>query len=103
MPSHKTISPSLEKALNKALSLHGFNNITLAIEHYAIVGNDNNYYFNYAWSLEDFVKQSNALPDFLDKGEKWTNYCTSKNSKMKRAKEILDQIDSEEMKKDGWI
>lgn len=103
MPTHKAITPSMEKALNKALKLYGFNNITLAIEHYAIVGNDKNYFFNYAWDLETFVKQSNTLPDFLDKGEKWVNYCNSKNSKKQKANEILDLIDIEEMKKDGWI
>lgn len=103
MPCHKAITPNLEKALNKALSLYGYNDITLAIEHYAIVCNDSNYYFNYVWSLEDFVKQSNALPDFLDKGEKWINYCSSKSAKVKRANDILNQIDMEEMKNEGWI
>lgn len=103
MPSHKTMTPKLEKALTKALELYGFNSITLAIEHYARVGNDKNYYFKYTWNLEDFVKQSNALPEFLDDGKKWINYCNSNNGKKTKTNEILDLIDVEEMKKDGWI
>lgn len=96
MPSHKAITPGMEKAMNKALSLYGFNNITLAIERYAQIGNDDSYFFNYVWSLEDFLKQGNALPDFLDEGNKWINYINSKSGVKKQEQEILSNISDEE-------
>lgn len=103
MPTHKTITPALEKAINKALGLYGFNNITIAIEHYAMIGNDDSYYFNYVWTLEEFCKQSNALPEFLEDGSKWLNYINSKSGKKKQEQSILDTITIEDMRRDGWF
>jgi len=96
MPTHKAITPSMEKAINKALSLYGWNDITLAIERYAVIGNDESYYFNYVWTLEEFLKQSNALPEFLDNGSKWLNYCSSKSGIKKQEENILNSISDEE-------
>ena len=97
VPKHTKVTSSMEKAMQKALStsINGFNDVTTAIERYMIIGNDNNYYFNYVWTLEEFLKQSNAYPDFLDTGSKWLNYINSKSGKKRQEQEVLNTLNED--------
>jgi hypothetical protein len=62
----------------KAIKEYGLNEILCAIHNYATVLKDQKYtLFKYTWNLEQFLKQSNALPHFLNDGVKWLNYCQS--------------------------
>lgn len=71
---HKTINEKMVSQIEKSLKLHGADAIKKAIKNYMIVLNDSRYYFKTKWALIEFLKQSNALPDFLDAGTKWINY-----------------------------
>lgn len=73
--------------LKKALDLYGQAQIKQAIENYSIVLNDSTYYFSTRWTIGDFVKQTNALPDFLPEGIKWINY----QEYLKKSKKAREQ------------
>lgn len=74
---HRQITPEISKAIDKALKKWDEETITEAIRRYGIVYHDTEYFFKHKWKLENFLTQKNALPDFLDEGEKWQNYLSS--------------------------
>ena len=84
---HRTINEKMVQLLKKALDLYGQAQIKQAIENYSIVLNDSTYYFKTRWTIGDFVKQTNALPDFLANGIKWINY----QEYLKKSKKAREQ------------
>lgn len=84
---HRTINEKMVQLLKKALDLYGQAQIKQAIENYSIVLNDSTYYFKTRWTIGDFVKQTNALPDFLANGIKWINY----QEYLKKSKKVREQ------------
>ncbi len=74
---HGELTPEMAKALDKALKKWDEDTIAEAIRRYGKVYHDANYFFDYKWSLANFLTQKNTLPDFLDEGQKWQNYLTS--------------------------
>lgn len=84
---HRTINEKMVQLLKKALDLYGQAQIKQAIENYSIVLNDSAYYFSTRWTIGDFVKQTNALPDFLANGIKWINY----QEYLKKSKKAREQ------------
>lgn len=71
---HKELNATTIKAIQKALKEYTADVIKECISRYDKVIKDNNYYFDTRWSLCEFLKQKNAMPDFLDEGSKWLNY-----------------------------
>lgn len=71
--THKKLTDEMKKAIDKALKTYSIEDIKTAIQRYGTIYNSN-YYWHYQWRLDDFLKQKNALPDFLDEGSKWLNY-----------------------------
>lgn len=71
---HKELTPEINKSADKAIKLYGLDNVIIAIQRYAQVFWDKDYFFDYKWTLVKFLSQKNALPDFLDEGDKWLNY-----------------------------
>ena len=84
---HRTINEKMVQLLKKALDLYGQAQIKQAIENYSIVLSDSTYYFKTRWTIGDFVKQTNALPDFLPEGIKWINY----QEYLKKSKKVREQ------------
>lgn len=84
---HRTINEKMVQLLKKALDLYGQAQIKQAIENYSIVLSDSTYYFKTRWTIGDFVKQTNALPDFLTEGIKWINY----QEYLKKSKKAREQ------------
>lgn len=84
---HRTINEKMVQLLKKALDLYGQAQIKQAIENYSIVLSDSTYYFKTRWTIGDFVKQTNALPDFLANGIKWINY----QEYLKKSKKVREQ------------
>lgn len=70
---HKTLTDNIAKAIDKALKIYDVPTICLAINRYDVMLRST-YWLNYKWSLEDFLSQKNALPDFLDDGSKWVTF-----------------------------
>ena len=87
---HREINKDIEKAYQKAIKEFELNDIFKAIDRYATVLNDTNYYFNYKWTLSEFLKQSNCIKDFLDDGSKWVNY-QNKNKNLKGHQISVDE------------
>lgn len=85
---HRELTEDIKRVAAKAIHKYGTDNIKKAIEHYAQIQNDESYYFNYKWSLKEFLKQSNCIPDFLDDGSKWVSY---QNRKVDNAAGDFDQ------------
>lgn len=77
-PTHIKLTDSIVKAIKKALKTYSVEEIKKAISNYKTVLNDKDYYFDYTWGIDTFLKQSNGLPHFVDSGEKWLNYCKKK-------------------------
>ena len=75
--THQKLTNEMQKAIDKALKTYSMDEIKTAIERYGTIYNSN-YYFKYKWDLEKFLKQKNAMPDFLDDGIKWINYNNRK-------------------------
>lgn len=71
---HRKLTKSIEQEIDKALKKYSEEEIIEAITRYSQVYHDKDYYFQYAWTLPNFLKQRNALPDFLEDGQKWINY-----------------------------
>ena len=80
---HKKFTEEIDKALTKALSYYSKEEIGHAIEHYATVYNDKNYFFSYKWTLIEFLSRKNGLPEFLEEGSKWLNYKNRNNPNFK--------------------
>lgn len=71
---HRQLTPEISKAFDKALKKWDEDAIAEAIKRYGIIYHDTEYFFKHKWGLEKFLAQKNALPDFLDEGDKWQNY-----------------------------
>lgn len=85
-------------AIEKAIKEYGIENVKIAINRYSIILADDDYYFDTSWGLDIFCKQSNALPDFLDGGNKWESYKKKKSKQIDMfvyptAKSIEDILD----------
>ncbi len=72
--NHRKITPDMNKEIDKALKQYTLENILDAISRYSKIYHDKDYFFSYNWTLINFLKQKNALPDFLDDGQKWLSY-----------------------------
>ena len=70
----KKKTKTLEQIIIKKIKEFSKDEIIKAIDNYSSVIHDPSYFFKTKWSLEKFLKQKNALPEFLEDGEKWINY-----------------------------
>lgn len=75
---HRELTDLQKKAIDKAIKRYQIVQIKDAIAHYDLMLRSN-YYFNYKWSLEDFLSQSNALPCFTEEGSKWATFIDEVN------------------------
>lgn len=73
---HKKMTSEIVKAIDKALKNYSVNEIVQAINNYSQVINDNNYFFNYKWSLKNFLTRSNGISNFTSEGSTYINYLT---------------------------
>lgn len=76
---HTKINSEIKESIKKALSKYSLDEIETAILHYSMALKSTYKYCEYTWSLTQFLKQKNALQDFLDDGSKWINYLKWKN------------------------
>ncbi len=71
--NHKKITKEIEKATNKALKINSEDEIIQAINTYKKIL-DSDFYFNYKWSLRDFLTRKNGISTFTDEGSNKINY-----------------------------
>ena len=88
---HRELTKPLKDEIKKKIKELGFDNIILGIDHYAEILQDKKYFFNYAWSLLDFLKRKNGITNFLEEGSQWQSYVKqSSKFKNKRDEEALE-------------
>lgn len=90
---HKEITAPVAKVIDKAFNEFG-DLIKTAIDRYSQVIHDTDYYFDTRWTLAEFLKQRNAMPDFLDGGSKWVNYCNRRPKVLKQRDYSQQDYDS---------
>lgn len=98
---NKWLTDKRNNLILKAIKEYGLNEVLCAIHNYATALKDEKYtLFSYTWNLEQFLKQNNALPHFLNDGVKWLNYCNWKNKTQKSVsdpfKALYDSCKAEE-------
>lgn len=67
-------TPRMLKEIAKGLKKHSIEDIKKAIDRYATIYKDSNYYYAHKWTLDKFLNQSNGVPNYLDEGMMWVNY-----------------------------
>jgi len=72
---HKNLTEEIKKAIEAALKKHSLEEILQSIANFSTAYKNEKYEMcSYKWGLVTFLKQKNALPHFLDDGEKWLSY-----------------------------
>ena len=99
---HSKLNEIRIKAIKKKLKDYSIDAIKTAIEHYAIVLHDNNSFWNYTWSLEDFLNRKNGFTTFLDDGSNCVSYNKNKNP-YSTQKEISRETKYPNQKDKGYI
>ena len=77
----RKVDQSIRGEIKKAISKYSIEYVITAINNYAIVLADKDYALNYAWDIRKFLKQSNAMPDYMSDGVKWVNYCKDRDKR----------------------
>lgn len=75
---HTKLTAPIKMAIAKALKIYSLEEIKTYIERYNKVIKDDNYFFNYKWTLVDFLNRKDGISSFTDEGSKWISYNTNK-------------------------
>lgn len=78
---HRELTDKICKAIDKALKTYTEEQIKLCIDRYNKVIKDNKYFFDYKWTLEQFLTRKEGISEFMDDGSKWNNYCKQTGQK----------------------
>ena len=70
---HKELKEDTKRAIKKAIKNYSIDEIRQAIDIYSEIINSK-YYFNYKWSLKDFLSRNNGISTFMEEGSNKTNY-----------------------------
>ena len=87
---HRNLTKEIENSLEKALKKLNKDMIIECIDRYSKVLSDKNFYFDYKWSLTDFLNRKNGISSFTDEGSMWVSYITSKNKTNQITNENVD-------------
>ncbi len=74
-------SAKINATIKKALKTFTEEQIKLYIDRYVKMVNDPNYYFDYKWTLEEFLTRKKGIYDFADDGVKWVNYMQDQDKR----------------------
>lgn len=89
------IRDDIKAAINKALKESSIDEIKMAIERYKEIL-DSEYFFNYKWSIVDFLCRKFGYKTFLDDGSNWINYLEwKKNPKPKQDRYNSNKLENQ--------
>lgn len=74
---HRDMTDNIKKTITKALKTYTREDICKYIKRYAIVLEDDKYFFNYKWTLIDFLNRKDGISSFSDEGSKWVNFVNA--------------------------
>lgn len=72
-----TLTDDIRSVILSTLKRYTTEQICVAISHHAIIHKDTSYWMKATWPFPKFLKSNNALPDFLDDGDKWRQYLNT--------------------------
>ena len=75
---HKEITVKIADAIDKALKKYSEEEIKTYIERYNKVIKDKTYFFDYKWTLADFLSRKDGISAFTNEGSKWVSYNNQK-------------------------
>lgn len=81
---HRELTDTINKAITKALKMYTEEEIKTYIDRYVTVINDKNYFFDYKWTLSDFLNRKDGISSFTDEGSKWVSYCNRETQESNR-------------------
>ena len=84
--THKKITDNIIKTIKKTLKLYLIDSIKVCIDRYATVINDKNYFFDYKWTLQEFLTRKDGISSFTEEGSKWINYKNQTSLQQPRLK-----------------
>lgn len=96
---HKSLNKEMEKATEKALKKYSDNEIVQAIDTYSEIL-ESDFYFNYKWSLVDFLNRKNGISTFMEEGSNKANYDDYLNKKSKEKNNSTEK--PKEIHLRGW-
>lgn len=71
---HRELNDKIRKEIIKALKTNDFDTIKTCILRYGEANRSGFKLCQYKWTLDTFLKQKNAMLDFIDEGSKWNSY-----------------------------
>lgn len=74
---HRDMTDNIKKTITKSLKTYTREDICKYIKRYAIVLEDDKYFFNYKWTLIDFLNRKDGISSFSDEGSKWVNFVNA--------------------------
>lgn len=83
---HSELTKIIKGAIIGALKNYSCEVIKTCIARYKEMLDSKYEYCEYKWTLENFLKQKNAISEFTDEGSKWNNYLTWKSKVDKTSK-----------------
>jgi len=96
---HKSLTKDMEKAIEKVLKKYSENEIVQAIDSYSEIL-ESDFYFNYKWSLADFLNRKNGLTTFMEEGTNKVNYDEHLAKQLKEKKNGTEK--PKEIHLRGW-
>jgi hypothetical protein len=98
---HRELNSDMEKAINKRLEEFNPETITTAIDRYKTILEDKQYFFEYRWSLTDFLNRKNGITSFMDEGSKWVDYQVRASPKAPQAQNFTQRAETQSIKCDN--
>lgn len=91
---HRDMTDNIKKAITKALKTYTREDICKYIKRYAIVLEDDKYFFNYKWTLIDFLNRKDGISSFSDEGSKWINFVNATG--YTEREEVVEEVSYED-------
>ena len=76
---HKELTKERQQTIDKALKKYSEEDIMKYIDRYSTVIKDTTYFFDYKWTLVDFLNRKDGISAFTDEGSKWVSYQSQSN------------------------
>ena len=96
---HRELTNNINKSIIKALKTYTEEEIKEYIDRYDKVLKDKSWFFDYKWTLEDFLNRKDGISSFTDEGSKWLNYINKSQSSTKSGGDIIQELLNEEKNK----
>lgn len=90
--NEEKLTMQIVNSITIALRKHTKEEIVTAIKNYKEIYYSD-FYYDYTWSLQNFLTRENALRKFTEDGDIWTSYKATKNKPTKEKFNLSDLID----------